>query len=112
MDNQPEPELISHQHSGREPSVKENRFKCDICDKMFITSSYLRLHITTVHDKIKAFPCPHCPYKATQSGDLKKHILTHTRKKNFKCDLCDKKFTLKGSLKLHIRTVHNVSEFS
>ena len=117
------------------PSVKEKWFKCNICDKKFTLNGQLKLHISVVHDKIKPFecphcpykaaersnvkkhifthtgekkfPCPHCPYKAAQSGSLKYHILTHTGEKKFQCDICDKKFTRSGSLKLHISTVHD-----
>ena len=64
-------------------------------------------HISTVHDKNKMFPCPHCPYKATLSGHLKSHLLTHNGEKNFKCYICEKSFTTSSYLKLHIRSVHD-----
>ena len=67
----------------------------------------LRLHIRSLHDKVRAFECPHCPYKAAHSGNLNKHILTHTGEKNFKCDIWEKKFTLRGHLRKHIRTLHD-----
>ena len=78
MEDQSEPPSAGHLQSDGLRKSSAKRFKCDICDKTFTLNSSLKVHISTVHDKVRAFECPHCPYKATQRGSLKSHILTHT----------------------------------
>lgn len=33
-----------------------------------------------VHTKEKPFPCPYCPLRFTQKGNLRTHMTTHLRK--------------------------------
>merc|ERR1712043_34108 len=51
--------------------------------------------------KEKPYECKLCPYASNQSGNLRTHMLTHTKVKNFECDFCQKTFARKGELKLH-----------
>ena len=46
---------------------------CPYCGKMFQGTWHLRRHLRT-HTGERPFCCPYCPYRATQSGDLKRHV--------------------------------------
>ncbi|XP_059621236.1 zinc finger protein 420-like [Phlebotomus argentipes] len=73
-------EMIEHyrvsQSCGEEArsGEKDNRFKCEICDKQF-------------------------RYKSS----LKNHSVCHTGEKRFECDICFKRFTRKGEIIVHKR---------
>ncbi|KAK3874642.1 hypothetical protein Pcinc_020423 [Petrolisthes cinctipes] len=64
----PEPNANSDAASSR-----VNTFKCPYCDKYFIYPAKLTSHLRT-HTGEKPFACPFCPYRATQQGNLNRHI--------------------------------------
>ena len=53
--------------------------------------------------------CPFCPMIMKTSGDMKRHILTHTGEKSFAFQQCDyranRKFHLKSHVKIHKSSV-------
>ena len=57
-------------HEGWKPKPK----KCSQCDKIFVTSSTLKIHTDTVHEKKRPYACHLCELSFTQSGNLKTHI--------------------------------------
>ena len=80
---------------------------CSDCDMKFLTNAHLQRHKSSVHDKIKNYECELCGYKCSNNSDLTKHIKqVHTKLKDFECELCDYKSSLKGSLKKHIKSIH------
>ena len=51
-----------------------NARPCPYCGKTFQGTWHLRRHLRT-HTGERPYCCPHCPYRATQSGDLKRHVM-------------------------------------
>lgn len=49
------------------------------------------------------FQCTQCEKSFKFSGDLAKHVRSHTLNKPFQCSICQKSFTHIGSLNTHIR---------
>ncbi|KAK8375526.1 hypothetical protein O3P69_008387 [Scylla paramamosain] len=47
--------------------------KCVYCEKLFIYPAKLASHLRT-HTGEKPFACPYCPYRATQQGNLNRHV--------------------------------------
>ena len=85
-------------------------FKCQICDKRYLSIETLNQHIK-IHDESKAFKCDVClkvfPYKSK----LQIHYRIHTGEKPFACQVCDRKFALKGDLVRHQATHSDVRSF-
>ena len=80
---------------------------CEKCDKPFSTKGNLKLHIKTVHDKVKCHTCDLCLRAFGLKGVLQRHVKTvHDKVKPHKCDLCLKAFGQKCDLQKHIKTVH------
>jgi KRAB domain-containing zinc finger protein len=86
--------------------LKKYAFKCDLCDKGFISKSTLTNHVNAVHKKITRFSCELCDYSSYTRQQLVLHSSVHGQTKNFKCDHCDKGFSQNSSLTDHIKCVH------
>ena len=79
--------------------------KCTVCGKSFSSTGNLSRHMRT-HSDVRPFPCPHCPKRFRQNAHLKKHVRTHTGEKPFECEYCGRKFTQKVTLIGHVRAKH------
>lgn len=78
-------------------------FKCDICDKSFAQSIYLKAH-KRIHSGEKPFICDTCGKAFNQSSNLQTHIKTHTGEKPFQCNVCNKAFNRSDHYQKHFRT--------
>lgn len=54
----------------------------------------------------RIFHCIHCPYRATQKGNLQRHIRTHTGELPFSCSHCSYRSKDPSNLARHIRRKH------
>lgn len=81
--------VIMEQHTN---SHLENRpYKCDYCDKRFLTKPDSNRHMRTHADK-RMFPCKYCPQKFLYSPARATHMRLHTGLKIYRCQHCLKKF--------------------
>jgi len=82
-----EQEMLDHKNAKHNP--------CPTCDKKFVKAAYLKQHMKDVHEKEErkskdvGHPCPVCPYKASDDGDLMKHKAIHVEQK---CSECEETF--------------------
>ncbi|CAG5130426.1 unnamed protein product [Candidula unifasciata] len=113
--------------------------ECPICHKKFHYENYLKLHVATVHEKqyqlqcthcgkvlysktgliahikqfhadtIKLYPCPKCGKTFRQKGNMKTHLISHTKDRAYKCDSCTKAFKYPDQLNRH-RLEHTLSQ--
>ena len=54
----------------------------------------------------KIFPCPKCPYKSNQKGNLKTHYRAIHEPKTFTCNYCSYQASKKSNLRTHVAAVH------
>lgn len=81
---------------------KERKFRCSTCGKYFHQSAHLIAHRMT-HSGDRPFKCPECGKTFVRASHLTTHRRLHTGEKPFKCTFCDKSFTQKAGLLSHIR---------
>ncbi|XP_078073949.1 uncharacterized protein LOC144497077 [Mustelus asterias] len=82
--------------------MEGKRFKCEICEKCFVTSTRLLLH-QVIHTGEKPFRCDVCKKAFNRSSHLLSHQRIHTGEKPFTCEVCNKSFTRPYSLREHKR---------
>lgn len=81
---------------------KERKYRCSTCGKYFHQSSHLMAH-KIIHSGDRPFKCPECGKTFGRASHLKTHRRLHTGEKPFKCTYCDKSFTQKAGLLAHVR---------
>uniref|UniRef100_A0A3B4UXZ0 C2H2-type domain-containing protein n=1 Tax=Seriola dumerili TaxID=41447 RepID=A0A3B4UXZ0_SERDU len=81
---------------------KERKFRCSTCGKYFHQSAHLMAH-KIIHSGDRPFKCPECGKTFGRASHLKTHRRLHTGEKPFKCTYCDKSFTQKAGLLAHVR---------
>ncbi|KAF5282856.1 hypothetical protein FQA39_LY17477 [Lamprigera yunnana] len=81
---------------------------CQLCNKVFRTSSQMRKHFINIHFSEKWICCEICGKLVANKSVLQRHKRIHTEEKWFLCSKCPKSFNTSGNLKRHI-TVHDQS---
>ena len=74
------------------------------CEEAYSQKINLQRHISSFHEKIKAFKCAKCPADFVRKEDFRRHKARKhgTQEKIFECDECNTKFKTKEYLKKHI----------
>ena len=83
-------------------------FFCKECNYKTKKLQYLRVHINSVHKKIK-HPCPECGKSFAQKSSLSTHKRMIHDGIKYQCDFCDYKSGTKGNLRLHTSNVHGIT---
>ena len=81
------------------------RYSCDQCDHKATQKGDLKKHIDSVHGDVW-YPCDQCDHKARQKGNLKTHKDSLHGDVWHSCDQCDYKTKWKDNLKKHIDSGH------
>jgi len=85
--------------------MKVANFPCDQCDRKCITSTALKLHVSSVHlgEKVECAECGEKVCKAYLNNHIRKQ---HQAKEKFECGECGKSYTCRTYLAKHIQRVH------
>ena len=49
---------------------------CPVCGKNISRKDNLKAHLR-LHTGERPYPCPHCPYRSNEPGNLRKHVHAH-----------------------------------
>ncbi|XP_015585423.1 zinc finger protein 2-like [Cephus cinctus] len=100
------PDLADH---TRKKHTRERPFKCDVCNKAFLTGSVFYQH-RLIHRGDRRYKCHYCEKAFTRTEALNNHIKIHTGEKPHACDVCGRCFRQKGDMRKHRRTQHAAKE--
>ncbi|XP_058799344.1 zinc finger protein 28-like [Phymastichus coffea] len=85
--------------------IRNNKFKCDVCSRLFSQQSKLEMHQAS-HNRKKLFNCAHCSKSYSSKSKLAAHTRLHTQTNIHKCNICQKIFSWPSYLNEHMKT-HN-----
>uniref|UniRef100_A0A182K982 C2H2-type domain-containing protein n=1 Tax=Anopheles christyi TaxID=43041 RepID=A0A182K982_9DIPT len=120
------PENMSTPAVKRVPSAKEtqsnNLLYCQVCDRKFVSNSYLARHFERDHSELRfpLFPCDVCTKKFTSFEKSVMHRAYHRRQATVKpkevkkeketvCKLCGKEFRVDHQLLRHLTEEHSLA---
>lgn len=90
-------------HRTRIKAAKEGpRYKCDICQKLFMEKKNVRLHIESVHLRLQKLRCAKCDAKFFSDSGYRYHMTKfHKNHETFKCQSCDYETKVRFMLTRH-----------
>ena len=82
-------------------------FNCDSCDAKFKFKGAMSIH-RKIHGT-REHKCKYCDKLFVRSSQLKLHLDIHEDNYSFSCKICEKKFIQSGNLTLHMRKHHGTN---
>lgn len=85
--------------------IDPNKLTCDKCNFVARTTTYLKLHVESVHEG-KRYPCEKCGKTYNFPGDLRRHNKSAHENHRYSCPICGFEATQTQTLKKHIAKHH------
>ncbi|KAI1705044.1 zinc finger protein ZFMSA12A [Ditylenchus destructor] len=95
-----------YEHRRRFHRGDKSGFKCDLCNKKFLTPRDVKRHKKMTHVFEKTYSCHFCEELFTSPCDVVKHERIHTGIIEFKCKICDYKCNRFLPMEQHKRDEH------
>ncbi|XP_055080420.1 zinc finger protein 397-like [Periophthalmus magnuspinnatus] len=95
--------LASTEQKISNNTATQRRFKCNWCNKKFVTRTSLKRH-SRIHTGARSHECSVCHKSFATSTDTKVHCRIHSGKRLHKCEHCGQDFSSWMSCKRHKRT--------
>ena len=89
--------LFNHE---RRHEMYKNKFRCELCPKVFRTPSGLKYHMS-VHTGKYAVYCEVCGKGMHSEIVLEEHKATHTKEIRYTCELCGRNFSSNSTYRMH-----------
>lgn len=87
------------------------QFECFICHRHFGFQHHLERHMSTTHSSGKEYTCSKCLSTFNEHRFFERHIkVTHQNIKEFKCNKCQAEFGWRSLLKIHYDLAHAIKE--
>ena len=101
--------LYETKHHIQNYHIKDEKFKCPVCDKRFSALRCVNKHVKT-HSQERKFECtfPGCGMKFKRSYALQTHKLRHSDLKPMKCELCEFSCRQRPSIDCHMKSQHGM----
>ncbi|XP_060536211.1 zinc finger protein 62 homolog [Cylas formicarius] len=96
------PDLKDH---IRKVHTRERPFKCNVCNKCFLTGSVYYQH-RLIHTNDRRYGCDICKKRFFRADALNNHRRIHTDERPYPCNVCGREFRQKGDRNKHARTQH------
>jgi uncharacterized Zn-finger protein len=88
-------------------SHNRQTFECFVCNKLFLQKYNFLAHIERFHDEVgKSFSCQFCDKVFTTKAALDGHMQQQHKNPLLICPLCQQSFSQNASLKHHVLKVH------
>ncbi|XP_018649920.1 zinc-finger domain containing protein [Schistosoma mansoni] len=84
-------------------NIPMNIFKCNLCNKYFVTAHGLEVHVRRAHNNGKRpFECQLCQKTFGHATSLYQHESVHCQDRQFQCSQCGKTFKRSSTLSTHL----------
>merc|ERR1719153_2057694 len=99
-------ELTEHKvnfHGMEQERRQDKPYRCDVCNKGFVSRSNLRAHCRLHEGTALRYPCPHCRRRFSHPSEVKQHQVVHTGIRAYSCIRCGNKYSRYPSLWKHMK---------
>ena len=100
---------MKEKHNLNSRKTFNTRYCCDVCDKIYLKKSSLKIHFRNIHDQLKSYECNICGRKFMSDVGFDSHQKIHNgprEKKAFKCAICKRRFKSLNGLDSHTNRHH------
>ena len=93
--------------TSKELTKLGSKFQCPKCDKSFLHSRSVHIHIRSAHEGVR-YACSQCDYQATKQSHLTVHIQSKHEDEGvmYACNQCEYQAKQRSNLTIHIQSKH------